>query len=196
MTPQHPPVRPEPLDKPLPVEAWCAICQQVSDVRSVKSFPLHDICLLPNQLFGRSYPDPHAKDIGFSRLLEPDVVDCCQSISGTKNDINACPFRAHLRQPVSEFEIGIITGLSPDGQCGVNVGRAKQQIEIFRVTGDPSILSYRISTSNQELELVFDEELHHRFVSSAEPLGFHCLKCAPGVQSAPMRWAISIKRGD
>jgi hypothetical protein len=196
MTPQHPPVRLESLDKPPPVNAGRTVCQQVGYVRSVKSFPLHDVCLLPNQLFEWSYSDPHPKDVGFSSLLEPDVVDCCQSISGGKNDINARPSRPDFCQPMSEFKVRFVTGLSPDGQRGVNVGWAKQQIEIFRVTSDSGIMSHRISTSNQELEIVFDEELHHRFVSGVQPFGFHCLKCAPGVQCAPMLLAISIKRGD
>jgi hypothetical protein len=88
------------------------------------------------------------------------------------------------------------TGLSPNGQRGVNVGWAKQQIEVFRVTGNLGIMSHRISTSNEELEIVFDEELHHRFVSGVQPLGFHCLKCAPGFECARMLPAISITRGD
>jgi hypothetical protein len=196
MTPQHPPVRPKSLDKPLPVNAACTACQEMGDVRSVKSFPFHDVCLLPNQLFGGNNPDPHAEDISLSSLFEPDVVDRCQSISGTKNNVDARPSRPHLSQPMSKFEVRLVTGLSPDGQCRVNVGRAKQQIEVFRFAGDPGIMSDRISTANQELEIVFDQELHHRFVSCVQPLGFHCLKCAADVQGAPMLLKISSQRGD
>jgi hypothetical protein len=54
---------------------------------------------LPNQLFGRSDPDPHSKDIGFSSLLEPSVVDRAQPIPGAKNDINTRPSHPHLCQP-------------------------------------------------------------------------------------------------
>jgi hypothetical protein len=92
---------------------------------------------------------------------------------------------------MSKFKIRRVTGSSPDTQRGLNVGWAKQQVEIFRVASNSGIMAHRIGTSNQEFQIVFEEKLHYRFIRGAQALGSHYLKCAPDVQDAPIQSGFS-----
>ncbi len=70
MAEQNAPVLVESCDESLPVEFMTTSSQQVGDVGSVESFPLHDERFRPNDVFGWKCHDRNAEQLRRLGVLE------------------------------------------------------------------------------------------------------------------------------
>src|SRR5204862_4205459 len=60
---QHAPIRPKTGDQSRPIHILCPGSNEVRNIPSIKSFTLHDVGLLPDHFFHRTYPHRHTDEI-------------------------------------------------------------------------------------------------------------------------------------
>lgn len=187
MAPQYPPIGVEPFQQAGPVQVSCACAQQMGDISSVKTFSLHDVSLLPDQLFRSNDVYLQTKDRGFAGMLEPDLIHRSESIARAENNVDIHRPALNFGQPMRESVVSRVTGFSPDDQCRLDVFWAKEEIKILGIPIYLCVLSERVSASHHKIDFIIAKQLHDSPANLASALRFHSLKCALQTTSASMQ---------
>src|SRR3954469_6361266 len=100
----------EALHQPRPIDILGAGAEDVHDVGAVVALALHHERLLPDQLLDGRDLHRYAEDLGFHGVLEPCVVDTCESVARAENEIDVIAALPGLGEPVREGDLRPVAG--------------------------------------------------------------------------------------
>jgi hypothetical protein len=122
----------------------------VHDVRTVEPLALHDERLLPEQLLARYDLHRHAEHLRLDRVLEPTVVNGAGAVAGAEHEIDEVLVPPRLREPVREGELGSVARRLECLHRAIEVGAAKEEVEVLRVAHDPRVLEEGVRAADEE----------------------------------------------
>ena len=136
MTEQQSPMWSEPGQQTVPVEVPPAAPDQMVHVGAVETLAFHDVRFLPDHLLRRNEQTLHSQYFCFNRMLEPEVVNGTDAVTGAEYDVHKIIAMENLAEPVRERHFRSVA--SPGGRVEgrMCVGRPHEHVEVLGVADD------------------------------------------------------------
>src|SRR5713101_5448939 len=164
---EHPPVRPEPVQQPAPIEAPATGSNQVRHVCSVVPLTLHHERLRPDHLLGRAELDRHAEDDGGVAAGEPVVIDLGEAVPRSVDHVDTVALDTRLAQPVRKREVRLEAGRRHPIEESLRVRLAHEDVQVLRTAHASGIVAKRMAAPNEKRDVQARHQLERSAMTPA-----------------------------
>src|SRR5262245_7600695 len=153
ITQEHPPVRSEALEQPMPVKLCTTRVQQVHNVRPVIAFTFHDIALGPEHFFWRAEVHRNPQRVTSHSMDKPCLINRGDAVARAKDHVDTIRAATHLAEPMREGQLRVIPGGVEDLESVGSVVRVYKDVKILGMTSNPSIVRQGMPTTYEKRHL-------------------------------------------